>query len=254
MDADKDQNEETWDVSLTLAASIDSSTAQSNDWSTILQDLNTTTLELLAEDLLEAARDGNFTLVRHLYANGADLLAPETEWPCWTCLHYAALRGDVQMVAFLLDECPQLIDVTSCEGTTALHAATASGCVAVAELLLQRSPALAMARAVNGDTALNLAACYEDNIAMVQFLLEQDSAAALVSGSDGWTPLHIAAETGDVKIAAAILNIYPELLHDKNSDGITALELANETRQWKMVDFLLEICNSAVGLDGYLHQ
>jgi ankyrin repeat protein len=260
VDAEKIPNEETWDVSLTWAASIESSMAPSDDWLTLFQNINATTSELLDQDLLEAARDGHFGQVQHLYAIGADLLVQETEWPCWTCLHYAALRGDVQMTAFLLDECPELINVTSSEGTTALHAATASGCVAVAGLLLQRSPLLAMAQAVNGETALNLAASYEGNIAMVEFLLKQDSSAVLVSGCDGWTPLHIAADTGDVEIAAAILNDYPALFNDKNSDGITALELAsekaNETRRWKMVDFLLEFYHStsSICLDGYPHQ
>lgn len=81
--------------------------------------------------LMLAALDGETALVKRLVAMGADVNKPG-----WAPLHYAATRGHLDIMTFLLDE-HAYIDAASPNGTTPLMMAAHYGTPSAVKLLLE---------------------------------------------------------------------------------------------------------------------
>lgn len=121
--------------------------------------------------LPEASMLGDLAQVRRLLAAGADPYAPTGRG--WTALHLASWSGRAQICAVLVDAGVP-VDVAAmtpgaCEGCTPLQLAVAQGHGAVAEVLIK-----AGAEPSRRDDA-------------------------------GWTPLHQAAERGDLPMVKRLL-------------------------------------------------
>ena len=71
-----------------------------------------------------AAQYGNVPAAATLVDEGAQMVAPGTEWI--TPLHFAAMRGHSKMVEFLLSE-NAYVGARACNGDTALHRAAQMG-------------------------------------------------------------------------------------------------------------------------------
>jgi len=81
--------------------------------------------------LMFAALNGQTTLARKLIAKGADVNKPG-----WAPLHYAATRGQLQVMTLLLDN-HAYIDASSPNGTTPLMMAAFYGTPSAVKLLLE---------------------------------------------------------------------------------------------------------------------
>ena len=100
--------------------------------------------------LMLAALDGEMDLAKRLVAMGADVNKPG-----WAPLHYAATRGHLDMMAFLLDQ-NAYIDAASPNGTTPLMMAAFYGTPSAVKLLLEAG-ADPMLKNVQGLSAIDFA-------------------------------------------------------------------------------------------------
>ncbi|XP_021635645.2 ankyrin repeat-containing protein At5g02620 [Hevea brasiliensis] len=153
-----------------------------------------------------------------------------------TVLHMATYAKEADLVLKLLDELPEhhLDKMTRQNGvgSTILHeAATNNYAIPIAEKLLKKAPGLLGMRNNNGETALFRAARY-GNTKMFKFLGSKITQYDQVSQQfylqrniDKTTVLHIAIISQHFELARHIANEYKQLIGEKDSDEMTALQL-----------------------------
>ena len=146
--------------------------------------------EALNHDLLLAARDGHFDGVCIALEDGADVQAVFGDQQL-SALHLAALRGDVKMASYLLNNNADI-----------------------------------EARSLEGDRALHMAAL-ANHPRMVEFLLA-NGAEVNVQNIDGLSPLHRAVQGQGEMVVRSILDagIDPHLVGDTLLGHAPALALA----------------------------
>ena len=143
----------------------------------------------LADRLYQAACDGDETAVRKLLAAGAR--ADQANEDGWLPLHFASSCSHEGEAA------PSTASVTDNQGQTAVHHAV------LGWSFLRYIPAAA--------------------VAVARLLLQAAPATALAMEHDGWTPLHRAAERGNIEALTLLLEVAPELAFAPDAFGETAL-------------------------------
>lgn len=207
----------------------------------------------LLRDRKRAVRLGILLLILCVCGIGALLLAPRMDLPCiaqqvvhadddyyagWTCLHYAAIRGDVDTIEQML-EAGMPIDQTDQLGRTALmEAASAGALTAVDELIVHGANVNAADRA--GFTALQLAA-QSQHAAVVRRLLRAD---AQVNTTNRWqqTALWLVSwqtRQSNTQVAHSLVAAGAEVnLADEH--GNTPMHMAARAGRNRMVAYLLQ--------------
>ena len=131
----------------------------------------------------------------------ADLLSlPDSEGR--TLLHYAAMRGDMDLLKLIVDACSD-IHGQDASGNTPLMLALKQGSLEVARLLIEHGANINTQDAL-GRTPLCRAVQQKD-VPMVTCLLSND-ADVEVGDNKGWTPLHHAAKNDLQEIASLLLD------------------------------------------------
>ncbi|GAA6059111.1 hypothetical protein JCM10212_002082, partial [Sporobolomyces blumeae] len=118
-------------------------------------------------------------------------------------VHYAAQRGHVEIVKWLVEEAGAMAEIEDSEGETALHKAAYRGHVEVCQLLVEKGVD------VNARDA------------------------------DGWTPMHNAASNGSVPILRLLLSASASI-SPRNQQGYTPLMSAASKGHLPSVHFLLK--------------
>jgi ankyrin repeat protein len=161
--------------------------------------------------------------------------------PVWSCpeggdpILVAAADGDLEKVAALVKENPELVSSKDPTATTALHWAVHNDRKAVAELLLANK-ADVNAKDSDGETPLHLAAFYgHKDVAGLLLAYNANIEARLTKGA---TPLHVAAGYGHKDVAELLLasgaSVDAQIV-----DGETPLHMAVVTGQKDIVELLL---------------
>ena len=153
-----------------------------------------------ADVLLEAARRGDAAVVRALVAKGVDVNAAPGDG--MTALHWAAERGQQEVVAVLLGAGAQVSAVTRLGGYQPLHLAARAGQAAVVTALLA-GHAPAAAPTTTGATALHFAAAAGSAPAVAALI----AAGAAVDAREpqwGQTPLMFAAAAGRTDVVRVL--------------------------------------------------
>ncbi|XP_049862540.1 uncharacterized protein LOC126355974 [Schistocerca gregaria] len=140
--------------------------------------------------LAVAAREKHFEIVEAMAA--ANLRSPRND--DWTCLQWAAACGSTKILRVLASTGGDIF-TADVEGCTPLHLAAKNGHEEAVELLLGLG-AEARLEDCHGHTALALA-CMAKHEKVVSCLAE---AALRKSLHDGWSYLHLAAESGDTQV------------------------------------------------------
>jgi cytohesin len=178
--------------------------------------------------------DREIRRIQQLIQDSPDLInAPASDG--FTPLGNAARNGQVKVATFLLDHGAG-INVAQRAGATALHDATRAGNRAMVELLLSRS-ADVNAAANNGQTPLCLAVGNGFQ-AVTEVLLANK---AEVNVSDKYmknTPLHLAAEGGQLKIIQMLLAAGANP-NAENKTGQTPLSFAAKSVSLEAMKMLL---------------
>ena len=153
-----------------------------------------------ADVLLEAARRGDAAVVRALVAKGVDVNAAPGDG--MTALHWAAERGQQEVVAVLLGAGAQVSAVTRLGGYQPLHLAARAGHAAVVTVLLA-GHAPAAAPTTTGATALHFGAAAGSAPAVTALI----AAGAAVDAREpqwGQTPLMFAAAAGRTDVVRVL--------------------------------------------------
>ncbi|KAF2321301.1 hypothetical protein GH714_038547 [Hevea brasiliensis] len=78
-----------------------------------------------------------------------------------------------------------------------------------------------------------------EDMLMVMWLIDVDGSLVRVKGKGGFTPLHHAAENGNLSILRECFKGYPESIKDVTFQGDTALHIAVKKHQKDAFEFLL---------------
>jgi len=137
-----------------------------------------------------------------------------------------ALVGDLAGIQALLDQHPELVAGHDMYGFTPLHFAAIKGQAELVQLLLARK-ADVEAQTSSGSTALNLAA--RNGQKVVVELLLANKASINTTDNNGWTPLHTAAAL-DRKDVVELLLMRGADANAKDRSGMTPLRRATANK------------------------
>jgi ankyrin repeat protein len=158
----------------------------------------------IEQELFEAAQENNLSEVSRLLRAGADVNAKGHG--DWTALHWASVRGHVQVFKELMEHGAD-IEATTLSGSTALHWACNNGHLAVVNKLL--SP---------NDSSPN-----DSNVVAASILGKRKSRGGAiidVKDNEGDTPLHIASLCGHLLIVKALLAVGADILLADNQGNL----------------------------------
>lgn len=168
-------------------------------------------------------------------------------------LHTAVEASDMPVVEVLLHASAD-VNVTDFDGRTPLHCALESGDLEMAERLLQAG---AHADASNKDMAGTLlhAAARRGQMKVATMLLKYRADPSRAD-SNGWTPLHLAAQRGKEELLKLLADSGADLTAVVEATGNTALHLAALNSREAAAKFLAERCpmlkDQIVNADGKL--
>ncbi|GAN09199.1 FYVE-domain-containing protein [Mucor ambiguus] len=175
-------------------------------------------------NLYRSVASGQLTLVQRLIADGCDPNLPHLTTGLRP-IHFAASRGHVDLVKYLVETSQCQVDATDKEGETALLKAAYAGHLSVVMYLVNKANANYLHQDRDGWTALHNA-CSFGSIPMTEFLLNQPLINVNVASKKGHTPLMNAASKGHVDIVVRLLqgsHANPML---KNKFGEAAYDVA----------------------------
>lgn len=196
--------------------------------------------------LIAASRAGHYTIVKRLLSAGADARLTDEEGN--SALHHAAVNGEQDIVAALVDYDPGLLNLPGANGETALMQAVTYRRMRVVEGLLARG---AEARLANdeGWHALELAA-FNGTGKLAQRLLEYDLGLLELPGCGGRTALIAACEGSSPALAKMLLDkgADPQASTtpgstsplDRTACGSGVLEAALASGRWDLLEPLLD--------------
>ena len=148
----------------------------------------------MSNQLIEAARDGDLSKIKHLISQGVDVKSSATNGD--TALHWAAIHGHAAVVELLVSKGADVKAVNK-NGYTALHCAAIYGHAAIAELLVGNGADVKPIN-MNGNTPLHLAAL-NGNSSIVEFLVSR-GAGVNIRNEYGDTAFHLAARNGHAAV------------------------------------------------------
>ena len=121
-----------------------------------------------------------------------------------TRLMYAARKGNVARVRFLLDRGARM-EVVDSDGFNVLMIASFVGSLEVARLLMVKGANVSAARINDGMTALMLAS-EQGHLEIAKLLVERGANVNAARTDDGWTALMWAAQEGHLEVVRLLLS------------------------------------------------
>ena len=194
--------------------------------------------------LIAAIRENDTAALRALLEAGVDpnTIDPREELPC---LFFAVEADAQEVVGMLLDAGADVNATASPGGWSALMAAVASDAPEMVALLLERGADVQyVATRSDGDTALTFACKGEFSTpdpTVVQHILDAGADPNAPRG-DGWTPLMLIAQRGDLDIARLLLDAGadPSQAKGEGESRTTAIGVAEHWGSAAMVALLRE--------------
>jgi ankyrin repeat protein len=188
--------------------------------------------------LTHAAAWGQNAMIDHLVGPPNALTSPERygldpnaeDTRGWTALRCAAKHGRVRTVQHLVEK--HNVDIHAYTrdrtGKTALYWAEVNGRTECASYLRELEYGELVAGESGGavDGRLLLSAACRGDDAMIDLLVEKYGLDPNAPDRDGWTALHLAAESGRVRTVQHLVEKYDVDIHARLVNGVTALGIA----------------------------
>ncbi|XP_070161401.1 ankyrin repeat and SAM domain-containing protein 1A [Polyergus mexicanus] len=212
------------------------------------------------QELLEAARSGNVTVVEKILGQRAKRSGPLAslrrgpganvqDASGYSALHHAALNGHRDVVRLLL-QYEASTNVVDAKGSSPLHLAAWAGDAEIVRLILSQGPSVPKVNLATKDneTALHCAAQYGHTEVVAQLL--QYGCDPSIRNSRGESALDLAAQYGRLETVELLVRTHPELIESlRNSSSSlifphTPLHLASRNGHRAVVEVLL-----AAGVD-----
>lgn len=149
----------------------------------------------------------------------------------------AAMHGDVEAVRSLLRDGAD-VNAAQGDGMTALHWAARRGQSELVEVLLYAGAKLDAGTRIGRYTPLHIAA-REGRTSVVRVLLEAGADPGVVTTNSGATPLHLAARSGDQEIVKLLIDQGAEVDATAGSWGQTPLTFAAALNRVGAIEVLL---------------
>ncbi|XP_043479675.1 uncharacterized protein LOC122509573 isoform X1 [Leptopilina heterotoma] len=212
------------------------------------------------QELLDAARSGNVTVVEKILGQRAKRSGPLAslrrgpganvqDASGYTALHHAALNGHRDVVKLLLqhEASPNVVDS---KGSSPLHLAAWAGDAEIVRLILSQGPSNPKVNLATKDneTALHCAAQYGHTEVVSQLL--QYGCDPCIRNSRGESALDLAAQYGRLETVELLVRTHPELISSLRCSSSslifphTPLHLASRNGHRAVVEVLL-----AAGVD-----
>ncbi|KAI8638192.1 ankyrin repeat-containing domain protein [Parasitella parasitica] len=207
--------------------------------------LNLNETPFTGANIHRSVASGQLTLVQRLIANGCDPNLPHATTGLRP-IHFAASRGHVDLVEYLVETSQCQVDATDKEGETALLKAAYAGHLAVVMYLVNKANANYLRQDRDGWTALHNA-CSFGSLSIIEFLLNQPLINVNIASKKGHTPLMNAASKGHVNIVTSLLEKYHANPILKNKFGETAYDVAAAAGEAYLCQ-VLETCEMRYGL------
>jgi ankyrin repeat protein len=188
-----------------------------------------------AENLVNAAREGNISTVKTLLARGTDVNAKINSADGATALMMASFNNHLDVAQVLLAKGADANAKTNSE-FTALMGASNNGYIDIVKALLAKG-ADVNAKNNKGWTALMMAS-FNSHFGIVQVLIAKD-ADVNAKANDGWTALMDASQPGHLDIVQALLAKGADV-NAKADKDVTALMLASFKGHLDVVQTLLD--------------
>ncbi|XP_034862659.1 espin-like protein [Mirounga leonina] len=203
----------------------------------LLREGHAASLETLegALPLHHAAVSGDLTCLKLLAAAHGSSVNRRTHSGA-SPLYLACQEGHLHLAQFLVKDCGADVHLRALDGMNVLHAAAAHGHYSLAVWLVTFTDIGLMARDNEGATALHFAARGGHTPILDRLLL---MGAPVVTDSWGGTPLHDAAENGQMECCQTLVShhVDPSL---RDEDGYTAADLAEYHGHQDCAQFLRE--------------
>ena len=158
-----------------------------------------------------------------------------------TPLHLACgEKNSAEIVSLLIKKGADVLQKQGAgEGLSPLHLAIEHGRdPASINLLIEADPRTLEMEDCNGEKPLHVS-CRLD-IAMAKLLLEKGADPNAQREKDGWTPLHICSESGQLESAKTLLSCGAKVHVNNCKDGLTPLHVACRGNHLKLAELLLE--------------
>ncbi|KAM6907737.1 receptor-interacting serine/threonine-protein kinase 4 [Xenentodon cancila] len=195
---------------------------------------------------------GNEEAVKFLLLSNANPNLPNNRGS--TPLHLATEKHLKSLAEVLLGRRSTNVNAKDEDQYTALHWAAQNGDEAIARLLVDRGAAINEADG-QGRTPAHVA-CQHGQENVIRVLLSR-GADVRIKGKDNWTALHFAAWQGHLGIVKLLVKQAGADVDGQTSDGRTPLHLASQRGQYRVARILIElgadVHMASAGLNTPLH-
>ncbi|XP_051889887.1 ankyrin repeat domain-containing protein 16 isoform X2 [Pristis pectinata] len=156
-----------------------------------------------------------------------------------TALHYAARRGHLEILKYLVEELGADVELMNSDYKRALHEAASMGHRECLRYLIARGARVDALK--KADWTPLMMACTRKNLEVIKDLI--DSGANLtLKNKDGWNCFHIACREGNPEIIQFLLKVSPGIWDVESKVKRTPLHTAAMHGCTEAVDVLLERC------------